>query len=74
VAWVPRSPSPAPALPATQFLVSAVASAVPSPANHTGGHASVVEDRVVWVLDLFERLERRNRAESGWSESRQAAV
>jgi phytoene synthase len=73
-AWVPRAPSPAPALPATQFLVSAVARSVQLPATDANGQASVIEHRVVWLLDLFERLERRNRAEAGWSPSGQAAV
>ena len=62
-ALLPRSPSPAPALPATRFLVSAVTDAVSSPTESP----SVIEHRVVWLLGLFERLERRHRSESGWN-------
>lgn len=57
-----RQMAPAPALPETQFLVDAVQDASlerPSP------QPSGVADRVVWVLDLFERLERRGGLASG---------
>ncbi len=64
-AVMPRSPSQAPALPATQFLVSAVTNAIPAARGATDP-ASTIEHRVVWLLGLFERLERRHRSESGW--------
>jgi phytoene synthase len=47
-----------PPLEETRFLVEAV-STVPAPAaSETRGR---IEDRVIWLLDLFERLERRQR-------------
>ena len=53
--------APAPPLPETRFLVEAAA----SPA-HAAGPAAIawwnLYDRIVWVIDLFERLERRERA------------
>jgi phytoene synthase len=56
-----RGPS-APPLPETRFLVEAVASAPP----HASGPAAIawwnLYDRIVRVIDLFERLERRERA------------
>lgn len=49
----------APPLDETRFLVEAVVAAPPRPTvDETGGR---IEKRVVWVLDLFERLERRQR-------------
>lgn len=45
----------APALDATRFLVSAAA--WPQPRRQARG-----ESRIVWLIDLFERLERRERA------------
>jgi len=62
-AVLPRSPSSAPALPATQFLVSAVDGAGAPPVQES---SSAIEHRVVWLLDLFERLERRHRSDAGW--------
>lgn len=67
--------SGAPALDEAQFLVDAVGLAATSGTDATGaasnaaaGAASAgipswrrVEDRVVWVIDLFDRLERRER-------------
>ena len=52
-----------PALPQVQFLIDAVATAAPR------GYARrrPVEDRVVWVLDLFTRLEQRDRVLRGRS-------
>ncbi len=46
----------APALEETRFLVDAVVAATPKPAL-TG-----VGGRVIWVLELFEQLEERERA------------
>lgn len=66
-ALMPRSPSPAPALPATQFLVSAATNAFPASMRSAGEASSVIEHRVVWLLGLFERLERRHRADAGWN-------
>jgi len=57
----PRRAS-APPLPETRFLVEAVASA---PAHASGPQAIAwwnLYDRIVRVIDLFERLERRERA------------
>jgi phytoene synthase len=45
-------------LPEAAFLIAALTSAPPPQRPHRPG----VEERVVWVLDLFERLERRERA------------
>ena len=49
-----------PALPAVAFLVDAVTAAAPPP-RVAAGRRRPVEDRVVWVLDLFTRLEQRDR-------------
>ena len=49
----------APPLAATRFLVDAAAAAVPPPAVGLGRLG--LEARVVWVIDLFARLERRDR-------------
>ena len=49
-----------PALPQVQFLIDAVANAVP-PREVALVPRRPVEDRVVWVLDLFTRLEQRDR-------------
>jgi phytoene synthase len=48
---------PIPPLAETRFLVDAIAWE-PLPQRST---APAVEDRLVWVLELFERLERRDR-------------
>jgi phytoene synthase len=56
----PRS-SGAPPLEEARFLVDAVALAARAPATADGSGWRRVEDRVVWVIDLFERLERRER-------------
>lgn len=45
--------APQPALESTRFLVSAVAATRPAPP------VVAPEGRIVWLLDLFERLERR---------------
>lgn len=59
----PRRCEPAPPLEATRFLVDAVAAApVPPVAAATPVTAwRNVEGRVAWLIDLFERLERRDR-------------
>jgi len=51
-----------PPLPETRFLIEAVAAA---PARASGPQAIAwwnLYDRILWVIDLFERLERRQRA------------
>ena len=45
--------------PEAHYLIEAVA-ATPLPRVQTPGSRGVV-DRAVWVLDLFERLERRDQ-------------
>lgn len=58
-------PTPEPTPEAAQFLVNAVvAAAVPDDLATADGVS--VTDRVVWVLDLFERLERRERMQPGF--------
>jgi phytoene synthase len=58
------TPSAAPpALPQVQFLIDAVTAATPRDRARRGP----VEDRVVWVLDLFTRLEQRDRLLRGRS-------
>jgi phytoene synthase len=57
--WKParRLAAPLGQIEATRFLVEAVAA---TPLRQVR-RAKPVEDRVVWVLDLFERLERRDQ-------------
>jgi 15-cis-phytoene synthase len=70
-ATLPRKPKPLPPLAETQFLVEAVKA---QPLEHNINPISTtgqpkVENRVAWVLDLFERLEERDRQLShqpGW--------
>jgi phytoene synthase len=50
----------APALDENRFLVDAVASA-PVPARLASSQRRGFEDKVVWVIDLFETLEQRDR-------------
>lgn len=61
---IASGPAPArlsdPALPAVAFLIDAV-SAAALPARSGAERLRPVEDRVVWVLDLFTRLEQRDR-------------
>lgn len=59
VEWAParRLPFAIGELHETRFLVDAVR-AVPAPHRP---RARSIEDRVVWVIDLFERLERRDQ-------------
>ncbi len=58
------APEPTPA--AAQFLVNAVVAAAVPAANAGAAEGDGVTDRVVWVLDLFERLERRERMQPGF--------
>ncbi len=51
----------APALPETRFLVDAVVAATPRSVGQSAAPAGVGE-RIVWVLELFEELEERERA------------
>ncbi|MET0707422.1 MAG: phytoene/squalene synthase family protein [Tardiphaga sp.] len=51
------------ALPETRFLLDAVAATPPR--ERTKLRGKPVEDRVVWVLDLFTRLERRDQLQRG---------
>ena len=50
----------APRLEETRFLVEAVA-ATPVRQREPAVRAKPIEDRVVWVIDLFARLERRDQ-------------
>lgn len=55
-AAAPYSPTPSPAAPEARFLVAAVlATPAPRPTAAAG-------QRVVWLVDLFDRLERREQA------------
>jgi phytoene synthase len=56
----------APQLEETRFLVEAVA-AMPLCDTVRPAKLSVIEDRVVWVIDLFARLERRDQLLRGSS-------
>ncbi len=51
---------------AAQFLVNAVTAAATSGVSDAVPGTEGVADRVVWVLDLFERLERRERMQVGF--------
>jgi phytoene synthase len=54
----PVAARPAPALPANRFLVDAAEAALPQPAMplHRG-----IAERIVWTVELFARLEERDR-------------
>ena len=52
----------APPLRATEYLVRA---AVAAPAPRFAAERRTIEERAVWVIDLFERLERQERARAG---------
>ncbi|GAA0577365.1 phytoene/squalene synthase family protein [Craurococcus roseus] len=60
---VGRSAREATALPspATRFLVDAVPETAPAPPPASGSSGWGLEARAVWVIDLFARLERRDR-------------
>jgi phytoene synthase len=57
----------APSLPETRFLVAAVAAAPAAPRPPARAPRRTVEDRVVWLVDLFARLEQRERAAAAGS-------
>ena len=61
--WAPaRNLAPVAQLDETRFLIEAVAATpLRDPVRPEKVRARPVEDRVVWVIDLFERLERRDR-------------
>jgi phytoene synthase len=61
-AALPRRASSEPPLREARFLIDAVALAVP-PSRQKSPWS--VEDRLVWVLDLFERLARAEQVGSG---------
>ena len=50
-----------PALPATRFLVDAVAASAPPRLAPPDIASTMPGGRVVWLIDLFDRLERRER-------------
>lgn len=56
-----RGDSALAALPETQFLVDAVTSErFEPPVSHAGAHARI-DQKVAWVVNLFERLEKRQQ-------------
>jgi 15-cis-phytoene synthase len=61
--WSPAQRlAPASQLEETRFLIEAVAATTPRDAVLPAeGRARPIEDRVVWVIDLFSRLEQRDR-------------
>jgi phytoene synthase len=61
---LPWTLSPEAPLPEARFLVDAVAAA-PPPAPPVAPVPWVVEERLVWVLDLFERLAQREQLGGG---------
>jgi phytoene synthase len=67
-AALPRPVVSLPPLAETRFLVEAVeAQPLPQAINGTMTHTTQpakIENRVVWVLDLFERMEKRDRLRS----------
>jgi phytoene synthase len=59
--WAPARPlAPIAQLAETRFLMEAVA-ATPSGEPAPAIKAKPIEDRMVWVIELFERLERRDQ-------------
>jgi phytoene synthase len=64
-AVAPRTPAvPAPPLEEGRFLVEAVAAASPWSAKPAIGPAAIwwnFDERVAWLIDLFDRLERRQQ-------------
>lgn len=65
--WAPaRKLAPVAQLNETRFLIEAVA-ATPPRERAAGARTKPIEDRVVWVIDLFERLERRDQMLRGGS-------
>ena len=62
----------APPLAATRFLVEAAASSLRVPASREAGGSAEpawwdLAGRAIWVIDLFERLERREQMQRGLS-------
>jgi phytoene synthase len=57
-AALPQPPCSAPPLEQTRFLIDAVAAAPVPPDALIKGR---LEDRIAWLVDLFERLERREQ-------------
>jgi 15-cis-phytoene synthase len=60
-ATTPAATGPVGALEAARFLVEAAARQPAGPLPAAGHRAHRFEERVVWLLGLFERLERRER-------------
>jgi len=58
--WPSRSGAVVAPLPAIAFLVEAVVPCESSQGAH--GTSQVVQDRTAWVIQLFEKLERQDRA------------
>jgi len=56
-----------PPLPASRFLVEAVANAPTRPPSPRRRRWQALEERGVWLIDLFARLEQRAQAERGGS-------
>jgi phytoene synthase len=63
VEWAPaKKLAPAHQLEQTRFLIDAVAATpLRNPKRPDKVRARPIEDRIVWVIDLFERLERRDQ-------------
>lgn len=61
---VPSRSVTAPALEETRFLVDAVVAATPQPKPKRDPSLGIAGSRVIWVLELFEQIEERERAVS----------
>jgi phytoene synthase len=60
--WAPsRRLAPMTQLDETRFLIEAVAASPLREAARAEARAKPIEDRIVWVIDLFTRLERRDQ-------------
>lgn len=59
-----RAAAPWPVLPANVFLVDAVGAVAPREAAIGESGPRSASERVVWVIDLFDRLERQERSKS----------
>ena len=64
--WTPAKGSASGQIAETRFLVEAVA-ASPVRQRETKIRAKPIEERVVWVIDLFARLERRDQLQRSGS-------
>jgi 15-cis-phytoene synthase len=60
-AVLPARREVAPALAETRFLVDAVAASTVAVAPARGASRRTLEERAIWVIELFERLERSDR-------------